>query len=91
MSDHTPGPWMAERDPCHYDTLSSIRAGDGALCIEVGGKASPPEQEANTLLAAAAPDLLTQLIAMLNWSRFPNTSGIPRASAEAAIAKATGQ
>lgn len=58
---HTPGPWTAERDPCHFDTLSSIRAGDGALCVEVGGKADPPVQEANARLIAAAPDLIDAL------------------------------
>lgn len=53
---HTPAPWTAERDPCHFDTFSSIRAGDGVLRIEVGGKAGLAEQEANTRLIASAPD-----------------------------------
>ena len=93
MSDHTPAPWTAERDPCHFDTMSSVRAGKNTLRVEIGGYARPPEQEANTRLIAAAPDLLA---ALRLWVVFDKT-GTPNGefgnaikATYAAIAKATG-
>ena len=59
---HTPGPWVAQTDPCHYDTLSDVVGGDGNLFVSVGGKASWQEQEANARLIAAAPELLEALV-----------------------------
>ena len=66
---HTPGPWHAQCDPCHYDTLSEIRGGSTErrnnlpqqLMVSVGGWASWQEQEANARLIAAAPDMLEAL------------------------------
>ena len=96
MGNFTSGPWTAERDPCHFDTLSSIRAGDGALCIEVGGKAGIAEQEANTLLAAAAPNLLDAAQGVVDrWDSPAWKDQRPTAYAidalRNAIAKATGK
>ena len=93
MSNHTPAPWTAERDPSHYDTLSSIRGGLGALRVEIGGYAGPPEQEANTRLIAAAPDLLAalQLWVVFDKTGTPNGEfGNAIKATYAAIAKATG-
>ena len=91
MSAHTPAPWTAERDPCHFDTLSSVRAGKNTLRVEIGGYARPPEQEANTRLIAAAPDLLA---ALQLWVVFDKTGRGEYDNAikatYAAIAKATG-
>ena len=69
MSAHTPGPWVAECDPSHFDTLSTVVAGakrkskgiDRQMIVQVGGRAHWREQEANTRLIASAPDLLAQL------------------------------
>ena len=59
MSGHTPGTWRTERDRCHFDTLSTVMAGDrGRLIVQIGGKSTVAEQEANARLIAAAPDLL---------------------------------
>ena len=59
MNGHTPGDWMAERDPCHFDTLSTVTAGDnGRMVVQIGGNAKIAEQEANARLVAAAPELL---------------------------------
>lgn len=94
----TPGPWVAERDPDHYDTLSTVTAGDvrakppiNRLCIQVGGFAGPVEQEANARLISAAPDLLAALINLLSAKRGEggtkyNSDDI----ADAAISKAIG-
>ena len=65
MSNHTPAPWTAERDPCHFDTLSTVTAGrNGRMVVQVGGVLASGfvEQEANTRLIAAAPDLLAALV-----------------------------
>ena len=67
MSAHTPAPWIAERDPCHFDTLSTVTAApNGRMIVQVGGTAAfagrVAEQEANTRLIAAAPDLLAALV-----------------------------
>lgn len=67
---HTPGPWMIEADPCHYDTLSTVVGGESQqrksriwrqVHVEVGGFAEVAEQEANARLIAAAPDLYEAL------------------------------
>lgn len=57
MSEHTSGPWIIQSDPCHYDTLSIVVANE-RMIVHVGGCCEPAEQEANTRLIAAAPDLL---------------------------------
>ena len=69
MTNHTPAPWTAERDPCHFDTLSTVTAGrNGRMVVQVGGVLASGfvEQEANTRLIAAAPDLLAALMAAHN-------------------------
>ena len=65
---HTPGPWNISSDPWHYDTLSTVTAGDKRkvqpdrqMIVQVGGFADWREQEANTRLISAAPDLLRLL------------------------------
>ena len=93
MSGHTPGPWTARRDPCHFDTLSDVIGGEydalrkpfQRLHVSVGGFASTAEQESNTRLIAAAPELL----AALEWIAKTNT-GNPGDVARVAILKATG-
>lgn len=61
---HTPAPWVAKSDPCHYDTISSIVGGFDELRVEVGGFSSVETKEANTRLIAAAPVMLDALIAI---------------------------
>ena len=95
MTNHTPAPWTAERDPCHFDTLSTVTAGrNGRMVVQVGGVLASGfvEQEANTRLIAAAPDLLA---ALKLWAVFDKT-GTPNGEYDnaikatyAAIAKAT--
>jgi 23S rRNA G2069 N7-methylase RlmK/C1962 C5-methylase RlmI len=55
----TKGDWKAVRDECHYDSLSDIYAGDKFIA-SVNGE-TIEEQEANTRLMAAAPDMLKTL------------------------------
>ena len=65
----TPGPWVAETDPGHYDTLSNVVAGatdsskqpNRQMSVSVGGFAGWREQEANTRLIAAAGTAAHQL------------------------------
>jgi len=73
MSNHTPGPWEAATDPLHFHSLSTVYGGDECnnskfrpqLFVQVGGLAPLEEQEANTRLIAAAPDLLAALESMV--------------------------
>lgn len=73
MTQYTPGPWEAERDDLHFGSLSTVVGGGSRekwairreLLIEVGGYAGPKEQEANTRLVSAAPELLEALEGML--------------------------
>ena len=66
----TPGQWRTICDIGHYDSLSSIIAGDTLqkrpphhrLQIEVGGYAGFIEQESNTKFIALARDLIPFLI-----------------------------
>ena len=89
---HTPGPWTAERDPSHYDTLSSVTSDNGVLRVQVGGWAGTIRQEADTRLIAAAPDLLAalQLWVVFDKTGTPNGEfGNAIKATYAAIAKAT--
>lgn len=75
MNKHTPGPWSCERDPCHFDTLSTVVGGDNSarkgisrqMIVDVGGWAEWREQEANARLIAAAPELLAACKAVADW------------------------
>ena len=107
MSAHTPGPWKAIRDPCHYDTLSTVIGGlhekrrglEHQLIVQVGGW-DVDQQEANTRLIAAAPELLEALEAVMAiLPACPKNTGIAGiearynfavVGARAAIAKAIG-
>lgn len=98
---HTPGPWVAQCDPCHYDTLSEIRGGSSErrnslpqqLMVSVGGWASWQEQEANARLIAAAPELLEALRELTELAHLHMTGGYGHAidNAARAIAKAEGR
>ena len=65
---HTPGPWCAIADPCHFNTISEVIGGEHApennlhheLMVSVGGF-DATKQEANAHLIAAAPELLEAL------------------------------
>lgn len=102
MSKHTPGPWWLGRDPCHYDSLTSISGGsdsNGGIrsVAEVGGH-DVDEAEANARLIAAAPDLLAACeAALVQVTRDNDERGVPTNEhrgtqwmLEAAIAKAKG-
>lgn len=119
MNKHTPGPWRVEADPLHFDTLSTVTAGETfeeqnkskllkrvsiyRLIVQVGGFAEVHEQEANTRLIAAAPELLEALSGLVaehdSWNesvgkiigRPVGWSGRYLDAARAAIAKAKGE
>ena len=46
---HTPAPWTATRDCCHYHSLSTVMAGEDIIA-QCGGVHSIAEIEANTRL-----------------------------------------
>ena len=68
---HTEGPWEAVTDRMYHDTPYLV-VGSGAsdvksvewmpLYVQVGGRTGWVEQKANTMLIAAAPELLSALI-----------------------------
>lgn len=103
MTKHTQGPWQAERDECHFGTLSTVTAGtyetrmgiSQQMIVQVGGWAGTEEQEANTRLIEAAPDLLEEL---QDWvAQYGCSCGHPACndcertrSAKSVIANATG-
>jgi len=67
----TQGEWEAQRDPCHYDSLSTVVAGDNLpkngimreMMVQVGGHAGLDEQQANTAyIAAAQPSAVMWMI-----------------------------
>jgi hypothetical protein len=77
---HTPGPWELTVDPCHYDTLTSVRGGPSQirgkgiewrqLMVEIGGYADPTTAESNARLIAAAPDLLEAVTYQLDLNKW---------------------
>lgn len=83
-TQHTPGPWIVERDGamlevCNAETLFTV--------------ARVFRQEQNARLIAAAPDLLAALLALMDLESRGRVMPIGREwdAARAAIAKATGQ
>lgn len=93
-------------DPCHFDTCSSIVGGERdknrksikwQLMAEVGGYAKWQEQEANTRLMAAAPELLYALEMVRDADNDCKLDGLPtippmaRRTIDMAIAKALGK
>lgn len=100
-TQHTPGPWKAKRDELHFGSLSTVVGGaretrqgiDAQLVVQVGGWAGLREQEANTRLIAASPELLEALIACNSYLMGePGTPGVNVAGlVQSAIAKATGE
>ena len=82
MSNHTSGPW--EWNPSHHSVVQPN--GDDVL---VG-----PSYKANARLIAAAPDLLSSLMFVVDAAATESGMDIYRAHLEvarAAIAKATGE
>ena len=89
----TRGPWTLRADPCHFDSMSSVYAGDINVA-EISGK-NGAEQDANARLIAAAPDLLAALQAFVDANdNGPANEWVQRMiasdkKAREAIAKAT--
>ena len=90
-AQHTPGPWLTDRNNVHTGQIAIVHHCIGNDWIEIWSDKwaetgmCESEQEANARLIAAAPDLLEALEAML-------TVGQPEGlteKARAAIAKAT--
>lgn len=61
MSQHTPGLWTAYlQKNAAAPRRTVVGAGDyGAICATAGFRPHPEENEANALLIAAAPEMLT--------------------------------
>ena len=97
---HTRGPWEPVTDR-QYSDLPYIVMGAGAsdaksvewmpLYVQVGGRSGWLEQKANTLLIAAAPDLLSALVEAVELiETISPVEGDTLRRARAAIDKAVG-
>ena len=84
---HTPGPWIAQRDP------NAIMADD--WCIGAQGQIDSVAvcSERDARLIAAAPDLLEALKCLVGWFDDDRMNGAEKQikKARAAIRKATGE
>ena len=95
---HTQGPWEAVTDRMYHDNpylVVGAGAGDAKsvewmpLYVQVGGRTGWVEQKANTLLIAAAPDLLSALVEAVELiETISPMEGDTLRRARAAIAKA---
>lgn len=100
QQQHTEGPWEAVIDRVYHDTpylVVGSGAGDAKsvewmpLYVLVGGRTGWVEQKANTMLIAAAPDLLSALIEAVELIEILSPiEGDTMRHARAAIAKAVG-
>ena len=85
---HTPGPWRAEM---RFPPIRYVIQDD---CNDTVAKTyGQPEQKADALLLAAAPELLAALQDLMSYAteRSPVRWHQAKANARAAIAKALGQ
>lgn len=97
MSEHTPGPWHANRKRAHQDFIEVIHNNDakGAASLVLARVTCRrgwwDEQHANASLIAAAPELLAALCRAID-AGIGSDGDYPSAAdeARAAIAKATG-
>lgn len=97
---HTPGPWLIEAETCHTGDIATVHhTADKWVTIYAPHWAETGmdehEQSANARLIAAAPDLLEALKLYVLQDNFATdygygVGGEAKATAEAAIAKATG-
>lgn len=89
----TPAPWRAVNDPCHFDSVSTIKSEDGKIIAQFCAD-DVFKLEADTRLAAAAPDLLLALQAIYSTIEcsFPSLINTePMNRAQSAIKKALGE
>lgn len=94
---HTQGPWEAVTDRMYHDNPYLVVGGDAKsvewmpLYVQVGGRTGWVEQKANTLLIAAAPDLLSALVEAVELiETISPMEGDTLRRARAAIEKAVG-
>jgi hypothetical protein len=99
VSAHTPGPWAVFHDHPDPDTAAcrgSIRPADNSLpkcyASEIAGVylCELPEQAANALLIAAAPEMLAVLLELVDLEGPQPGNSAWAQKARAAITKATG-
>jgi hypothetical protein len=85
--NHTPGPWILERDRAKSLSIYGDTTFIGEVYHEVDEPS--PEENANARLIAAAPDLLDACRMALSCMA-PDDNDITARALRAAIAKATG-
>ena len=88
---HTPGPWRAkEGNVADFHCIEQIDLnGERVTDITYLTLRKGEEGRANARLVASAPELLLALIELRDW--YSEHTGLPAVSANAAIAKATGE
>jgi hypothetical protein len=98
VSDHTPGPWFAERHGIVTADVGGHRRQVASTTGDAVMHGDPNTnvielQMANARLAAAAPEMLEALYAARDQIRefLPTALGEALTTIEAAIAKATGE
>jgi hypothetical protein len=57
--------WQVQRDPSHYDTLSTVT--NGKVRIEIGGDITPEEQAQIAHMIKAAPYMFDSLKRLVEW------------------------
>ena len=83
MTEHTPGPWIADYRGVYrgvYAAKGTTDTGYGAMiadCPRAAGPYGALEASANADLIAAAPDLLAAAEGVLPWLAGINTKGDP--------------
>lgn len=106
-AQHTPGPWAVDKDAAIGGYRVNATNGRGVVFATqrdehpaIGQGISHAESLANARLISAAPDLLAALVEMrylfdlmcgLGFNPAEGRYGSPKANADAAIAKATGE
>jgi hypothetical protein len=102
---HTPGPWLTERNNVHAGQIATVHHCIGNDWVEIWTDKwaetgmGENEQEANARLIAAAPELLEALKLFIAYDEFDDSDGYAMMMAYAdaiqaarvAIAKVTGE
>lgn len=94
---HTPGPWIVQADPSHFDSMTTVVGGHAKttggtwplfeMTVQVGGFANAKKLEANAKLIESAPEMLVALELIELTTHDAMTKALARVAIEKVLMK----